>query len=176
MGIHSHTLDPETRLSEARHTARCSIDLSAGPALMLGDRNSVFGVPAGRPWAHLPAEDDEPDWRRLPRELLPYHLLLDEYGDPVLDEDGNICCDRRPSKVLAVAGFRDPVAELIDEPAARPRTGGWGPGDAERRIDGIYGRGLTSIHCDTPRSPDVDALSDHRPVVADFDLDAAAPA
>jgi hypothetical protein len=166
---HGHTLDPDIRLSEARHTARCSIPLSAGPAIKAGDYNSVHGRPHGL--EGLPEEDIEPDWRRLPIELRPYHWLLDPYGDPVLDADGHMVCDRRPSKVLQLAGFRDAVADLLP-PEDRPTTGGHGPDDAPRRLDRIYVRGLTPIGCATLHQPE---LSDHGFVHADVDLDSGTP-
>lgn len=164
---HGHTLDPDTRLSEARHTARCSISLTAGPAIKAGDYNSVHGRPKGPGWEHLPEDDIEPDWSRLPAGLLPYHWLLDGHGDPVLDADGKMLCDRRPSKVLQMAGFRDTVADLL-APEDRSATGGHGPDDAPRRLDRIYVRGLTPVDCATLYDPD---LSDHSFVHTDIDLD-----
>jgi hypothetical protein len=172
MADHGHTLDPDTRLAEATHTARCSITLKAGPAIKAGDYNSVLGRPTG--WEHLPEEDIEPDWRGLPTELLPHHVLLDAEGNPVVDADGRLLCDRRPSKVLAIAGFRDAVAELHG-PETRPATGGRGPNDVKRRLDRINLRYLTPVDCATLNGPEFANLSDHSLVFTDVDLDTRWP-
>jgi hypothetical protein len=169
MGHHCHTLDPGTRLAEVTHTARCSIDPATGPAIMAGDWNSIHGRPCGQPWDSLPEGDPAPDLSALQAGMLPYHVLCDEQGDPILDADGRLQWDRRPSKSLQIAGFRDVVAELV-EPEARPLTGGFGPRDAPRRLDRIYVRDLPPVGCMTFDGPEYAALSDHRLVLGIIDL------
>lgn len=165
---HGHTTDPATRLSEARHTGRCSIDLDPGPAIKAGDYNSVYGRPNG--WGHLGEDDIAPDLTKIPQPMLPYHVLLDSSGDPCVDDDGCLVWDRRPAKALALAGFRDAVAQLC-APEDRPLTGGRGAHDAPRRPDRVNLRALTPVACGTCHAPD---LSDHDLVYVDIDLDNAA--
>ena len=170
MAVHAHTLCPDTRASEVRHTARCSISLRPGPAIMAGDWNSVHGRPEGQRWQRLPPGDIEPDWDRVPPPLHPYHCLLDSAGNPVLDPAGQMVCDRRPSHLLTLADFRDGVADLIPDPHERPITGGWEPGDAPRRVDRIYLRYLTPAGCAVLDGPRAAQLSDHFAVYLDIGL------
>jgi hypothetical protein len=135
-------------------------------------RNSLYGRPADPRWEHLPAGDPEPDWSAVDPARLICHWLTDAAGSPVTGPGRQMVCDRRPGHLMTAAGFTDAVAELIPGPGARPATGGFEPGDTPRRIDGISVRHLTPAACDTPGGPDIDALSDHRPVLAGITLTA----
>lgn len=105
-----------------------------------------------------------PDIFLLPNYMLASQALYDAAGDLVLDEEGRPIFDRRTSKVLQIAGFRDVAAELI-APEDRQQTGAFLHNDAPRRLDRVYTYGLKPVAFETVEDREA-RLSDHYFVIA----------
>ncbi|MER6913340.1 endonuclease/exonuclease/phosphatase family protein [Streptomyces sp. NPDC000594] len=148
----AHT-DGDTRLREARWLTDYGDDFPGTPsrALLLGDLNcsGTFDLDPG-------------DWARIPRNLHARYRLVHENGS-----FGGM--DRRAIQILQNAGWTDPQT-TTKEP--RDATVGywWENEQVPLRLDHILVRGLTPNSYRTHDTPEARSVSDHLPVVLDFEV------
>ncbi|WP_121400971.1 endonuclease/exonuclease/phosphatase family protein [Micromonospora sp. M71_S20] len=147
---------PDKQLADA-YTLTGQLPLSEA-TILSADWNS-FGAD--------PKYDPEPNWSALPAEWIARHVRWND------DPDAPPVADRRPSQMMQRSGFHDAAPTLrVPWKATGGHRGGW-----SRREDVFWTTrpaALRSYHViDTPAAR---RLSDHLPIVVDFDPQALAQA